>query len=474
MKKIIAILLAIFMSAVSVFASAATYTLPEKMQKQQEAGSGLKGSFSIEAEGTSPVMMLLKELSGREIQIRGISARDSENYVYSLYLDSGDDNRMGLVEIMNRDGELFIRNEADGNTVYTLGTARIVFDMLTAEDGQNVQIWSSLRQLLSIPDEEWESTWKPVTERMTKQIENWMNNFASDPVKFTTEDGESALELRYEIEPQSIRSGIIELITMILNDEEAVTLLSGKMAPEQAAIYLNKDLIWYYQEALNAMELNGPVILSRKMTTKGEEINSSISLPLGTNPFGFDTVTAENTNGSEEWIFSGEEVTVRYIPGEQQKGDFTYLFTCGLVITPGTKEEGFLSKAGAYTLKINGTTETTTDEEGKEHQNETWTLQLIPDMALVTENQDLYKDCEPLNGELKLHYYSKLAQTSATTLEINGSYEYGEDKLTGTAKIKTSSAWELVPFDTANAVEVLKMTDEEFMKALESLMKVGK
>ena len=346
--------------------------------------------------------------------------------------------------------------------------------MLTAEDGQNVQIWSSLRQLLSIPDEEWESTWKPVTERMTKQIENWMNNFASDPVKFTTEDGESALELRYEIEPQSIRSGIIELITMILNDEEAVTLLSGKMAPEQAAIYLNKDLIWYYQEALNTMELNGPVILSRKMTTKGEEINSSISLPLGTNPFGFDTVTAENTNGSEEWIFSGEEVTVRYIPGELQKGDFTYLFTCGLVVTPGTKKEGFLSKAGAYTLKINGTTETTTDEEGKEHQNETWTLQLIPDMALVTENQDLYKDCEPLNGELKLHYYSKLAQTSATTLEINGSYEYGEDKLTGTAKIKTSSAWELVPFDTANAVEVLKMTDEEFMKALESLMKVGK
>ena len=47
MKKSFAVIFSLMLMFISFCASAATYTLPEKMGKQIEVGSGLKGSFTV-------------------------------------------------------------------------------------------------------------------------------------------------------------------------------------------------------------------------------------------------------------------------------------------------------------------------------------------------------------------------------------------------------------------------------------------
>lgn len=474
MKKTVSILLIIVMCMGILNVNAATYTLPEKMQKQQQAGSGVKGSFEIDAEGTSPVMNMLEELNGREIQIRSISARDSENSITTLYFDAGDEIRQGLVEIMNMDGAMYFKTDFTGENVYTLGNIKVFFDLLTAEDGQNIQPWSALKSMLSIPEDEWETQWAATVEKYLQYIENWMNGFAAAPETFTTNDGQSAFEMKYIMQPDDIRAGVLELVSLFLNDEEAVSLLSSKVEPEISSVYLNKDLIWYYKEALDSLELNEPVILCRKITTKGDEISSEVSLPLGTNPFSFTNASAVTENGKTEWIFTGEKVSVKYIPGEQKKDENDTLFSCGIVITPSTEAEGILGTFGAYDLTVTGNTETTTDNEGKQHRNEKWQFNLTPDTDLAGENADQYSKCQPMTADLNLHYSSKLAQTSATTLEITASYEYDEDKISAEAKVKTASAWEFVPIQTDSAIPLLKMTENELQQILGKLLMVGK
>ena len=51
MKKILSILLVLVLTTACIAASAAGYTLPEKMERQLTIGSGLKGAFTLHGEG---------------------------------------------------------------------------------------------------------------------------------------------------------------------------------------------------------------------------------------------------------------------------------------------------------------------------------------------------------------------------------------------------------------------------------------
>lgn len=474
MKKACAIILILVQLAVICFASAASYTLSEKMGKQIEVGSGLKGSFTIHAEGTSELVELLKNLNDREIQIRSISARDADNGLTSFYVDPGDESQQGLVEVCRKNGETFIRNDINADKVYSLGKLSLLFDLLTAEKGNNIQIWSVLKNMLDIPEEEWNTVWTTALNRYYGDLEVWLNQYALSPRVYTTDNGQNAIETKYSIEPVAIRSGIVTLISDVLEDQNLVSLLSSKMTPEHAAIYLNKDLIWFYREALEQFELNGPIIFTRKMTTKGVAIGTEIRLPLGKNPLGFNSVLLTHEDDSEKWLFEGDEVNVLIIPGKQVSTEKNFDYTVSLIITPGTKKDGFFGKYGAYDCSVSCIVEESSDEEDRGHQYNHWTLALKPNASLVTENKELYADCTGMQLEAVLHYSGKNAQTSATTLEINGKYSYGKDSVELNAKVKTAATWNIVLFDTAKSVSVFSMTDEEIHDMLNDFLNMGK
>lgn len=474
MKKVCLILMILVLTLTTCFATAATYTLSEKMGKQLEVGSGLKGSFTVHAEGSSELMTLLKNLNDREIQIRSISDRETDNSLTSFYVDPGDESQQGLVEVCRKNGETYIRSASNQEKIYSLGQFSLLFDLLTAEEGNNIQIWSVLKNMLDIPAEEWDTVWMTALNKYYGDLEIWLNQYAMSPHIYTAENGLNAIETKYSIEPDALREGIVSLISDMLDDSNLVSLLSSKMSPEHASVYLNKDLIWFYRQALESTELNGPVEFTRRMTTKGVAIGTDIKLPLGKNPLGFGSVTLTNEDNEEKWFFEGDEVNVMIIPGKKTSDKKKLNYAASLIITPGTKNEGFFGTYGAYDFSVSSVEETSTDDEERNHQYNTWKIELKPNMSLVGEDSALYENCTGMQLETVLHYSGKNAQTSATTLEIDGQFTYGEEQVQLKSKVKTAATWAIVLFDVPQSLSVFSLSEEEMHEMLNEFLNMGK
>ena len=474
MKKVCILIMILVLVTSASFASAATYTLSEKMEKQLEVGSGLKGSFTVHAEGNSDLMVLLKNLNDREIQIRSISARDADEGLTTFYVDPGDESQKGLVEVCRKNGETFIRVASNPEKIYSLGNLSLLFDLMTAEKGNNIQIWSVLKKMLDIPEEEWNTVWTTALNKYYGDLELWLNQYAMSPHIYTAENGLNAIETKYSIEPDALRSGIVSLISEMLDDSNLVSLLSSKMSPEHAAIYLNKDLIWFYRDALESAELNGPVVFTRRMTTKGVAIGTEIKLPLGTNPLGFKSVSLTNENDEEKWFFEGDEVNVRIIPGKNTSNEKRLSYHASIVVTPGSRTEGFFGQYGAYDFALSCTVETSTDDEDRNHQYDRWSIELKPNPTLAGENSALYEKCTGMQLSAELHYSGKNAQTSATTLEIDSQFDYGEDQLQLKAKVKTAATWDIVLFDAPESISIFSMNEKELQTMLTEFLSMGK
>ena len=63
-------------------------------------------------------------------------------------------------------------------------------------------------------------------------------------------------------------------------------------------------------------------------------------------------------------------------------------------------------------------------------------------------------DYDPAEISLDLHYSSKYAQNSATTLEINAEISRAESRLTVQGKMKTAAPWLFMPFEIIDPVQV--------------------
>ena len=91
MKKVLAMVLAFCLLCGSTSALAVTYTMPEKLSRQLVIGSGLKGSFVLNAEGSSGAAAVLSVLNGAEIQVRGMAS--DEDWHYYFYQTDENENQ---------------------------------------------------------------------------------------------------------------------------------------------------------------------------------------------------------------------------------------------------------------------------------------------------------------------------------------------------------------------------------------------
>ena len=97
MKRMLCCLLtAVLFVFFTASAFAAAYTLPYKMQRQLEVGSGLKGSFVIHSNASAEKEPLIHALSKVEFEIRGI--RSENNFHYYIYQPGENEDRNNLTE----------------------------------------------------------------------------------------------------------------------------------------------------------------------------------------------------------------------------------------------------------------------------------------------------------------------------------------------------------------------------------------
>ena len=462
MKKIMIFLLSLALLGGSVSALALDYTLPEKMDKQLASGSGLKVSFTLDVEGENATALALSPFSGQEFQIRYIRSGD-DLHAYLYRPGAKDDEMKGLTECFVQSGRIFLRSDYFGNRVYSLASFQETLDQFYVSEGENPSFSSMMWNILSAIREDGEP-WEILAENLSRKLEMWIMQFADTESLRGEVEGNDGIELSYTVPMAEIRKEILQLIEA-LSQDEAATLLKAQMTPEQQNLYLNPDLSYFYEDALASMDDLPDAVLTRKVSTLGEEISSEIMLPLIQEKWGWESLTLSSQEGRISASLTDGERVITLITDTLNWDDTFHTGSIWFVLQQSEDDQAEVTETTSRSIRLDilRDSETSTDEDARDHLTETWNFVWQPDDTYLTQAENVQTNLDADSGSLalQLHYFSKYSQSSPTTLEMTALLETGNLKLSLSGTAKTASPWTFNPFTISDPIDFLKLTGEE-------------
>ena len=456
-RKGITILCIVMLVCQAVGALAATsFTLPEKMSRQLEIGSGLKGAFTLQGEGLTEALQFLTPLLGKELQVRSmVNGEELHAYVYQ---DSGNEKQLGLTEVYRKDNTWTFRSDLVPDVQLYLPPVEESLDQLSRKEGGNPSMLSALWRLLHVSAGDYETKWAPAVQTYLDALEGWLAQYASAPVVQKAESGSSLMEMTYEIPVKDLIARIVQWDETAAADAALGELLSGILTEEQKEVYLNPHLGYFYQEALEQLKLDFDLTISRTVSTMGEPVSLTIELPLDEEIFKYSSLTLVNENQETICTLQKEEESLTLVIPEGFGAEGNFTGDCWLIRR--MKEEG--QKSLSLRLDLHKTVEESTDEETRSHEMDHYVLRIDNDFSRLTEGekQEDFEAIEPIDAAVDLHYFSKYPQNSPTTLEIQAGITQGAFRLSLEGSFKTASPWIFSPFTIKNPVNALELAPE--------------
>ena len=458
MKKLISLVLASILTLFAATAFAVEYTLPEKLQRQIEFGNGLKGTLQVSVEGNGEWVKLFSSMNGAEIQLRGIHKDDS--FQYQAYALNGEE-QVGLTQLYGDNQTVYLRSELLPDTLLSLSTGGdIVNRLLGGGEDENPTWYSAALNLLTVPATSWEEKWLPVLDKYDGMLEMWLNDFAAEPVVNREKDSASTMTIRYDIPMKDAKAQTKALLEQFLQDEELLTLLRAQTTPAQQAIYLNPNLMFYYEQVIDSFELEGAVSLERELTTKGEMNSTTITLPLPENAEGWEQVTLEQQKDTNTVTLDGGKASVTLSLEKAFSTGESVAYRGSLRIVPAEED----ARALAVAFTATSIHSNTVDDDTRRHDVTTWSISIQPDAEEADEENII--SFEPISLDARIHLHSKQANLNATTLAVDCTAQLPGGTADVAFEIKTASPWVLETLPTAGAVSMETMTQEERIQAL--------
>lgn len=414
-------------------------------------GSGLKGSFVITAEGDLTKEPFLKAVKDAEFSVRGMVSEHDLHYF--IFQADASENQTGKTELYRKDGVYYLRSDMVQGTILTFPSWDRYLDSLFPAHGGNPAFTSALIAYISQTEADRDSKWEPTWTRYERMLEMWLADFTMQADVVKRDDGTTALNFSYEIPGEAIRNRIISLFEAFGTDPELQAQLDTVMTPEQKAVYANGQLGYYYSDLLSKMDWSRSVKLNKQVSSLGEVYSSGLSLPLDRKLTGYSDLFVEDRNGMTAYTLRSDEAVLSYAcPNADNKaGDFegTYYFKR---LSAGNTKEGL---EGNLSLKadVTKTTKLYDDEEERSHQEEQYhiVLESVEDEDTAAFGLPAFDRAEL---DIGLHYYSKYAQNSATSLEVNAVWLQGANTLRAAGNFKTAAPWLFMPFEVTNPVLV--------------------
>lgn len=435
MKRMICLLVCLSLLVCCTGASAAHYeTLAEKLSRQLEKGSGLKGAMTLTVEGEAAWAQLLQPLSGVDLSLRGIATE--EGFEYSVFAGPDDGDRLGLTQIYGDAERAFLRSDLLIDSLFMLPIRGDLLSSVTA--GANPTFYSAAMAISGVRSDDWADLWAPVLQPYLDHIDRWMTPYGAEPVVERV-DGASQMVIVYDLPADALRAEMKALLGMALQDQQLLTLLKGVVTDEQLAAYLDPNFQWFYEAVIDALPLEGGVRLMHRVSAQGEMLATGMTFPLdGAN--GWDALTIDETETGRSVTLTGDRrsltFTAEAIDADQWAGMFTYV--------PAEGEQV------SFAYNLNRTSDYYTDEETRSHEVTDWQLTLRNAEDQVSTIL------------LRVHYYSKPADTQATTLELALSAELPDGKLTFAGRFRSASPWQLdasLPREGATDLSAMSAAD---------------
>ena len=443
-------------------ASAAGYSLLEKLQKQLTVGSGLKGSFVIHCNADQSKYPFLHALQNAEIEIRGIESEGNLHYYF--YQPGDNESRNNLTEFARIDESYFAKSDLLGPQAYALPDLnRIISSQLNAA-GETPPVFADLIQI--IRDIQGDSGSLLNTESYERQAEMWISAFSSETSVQKTDGAAPKLTQVYKIPLESLYTFMTDFIRILTSNETSMSFLRSHLSEDQIATYLNPDLGYYYLDAMKSLDLEGDIVFSRTVSTMGDLIQNSLVLPLDAAKTGYNNLLLENDEVKKTFILSGSndtfflELPIQFDLNAESFDEQTIRFA-------HTHPDQAEKKNYALKITFKKTHQKYDDEaEAKTHEEDHYTIHIendandLPDLI----SGQILSETEPADIVLDIHYSSKLQLSSPTIMEVSCSIDHGQYHFLLNGSVKTASPWTFSPFDTTNAVQTADYSKDDFDK----------
>ena len=459
-KKICLFLAMILLISFQTAASAAGYSLLEKLQKQLVVGSGLKGSFVIHSNADQEKYPFLHAIQNAEIEIRGIESEN--NLHYYCYQPGENDSRNHLTEFERINDLFYIKSELLGPDAYCLPDLNQFISRRLNIQGETPPVLSDLIQIFFSGDADGSSL--PDSESYERLVEMWISAFSSETTVQKADDAAPKLTQIYRIPLESLFTFTADFVKTLSSNENAMSFLRSHLNEDQLATYLNPDLGYYYLEAMSNLDLKGDILFSRTVSTMGDLIQNSLVLPLDGSKTGYETLSLKSDEKMKSFLLTGPkgtlflELPIHFDLNAESFDEQSIRFAR---LHPEQENKD------SYALKI------TIRKSHQKYDDEEETKNHEEDQYVIHVENDTEDLPEPISGQpvfapdsaditLNVHFSSKLQLSSPTAMEITCSIQHGKYHFNLNGTIKTASPWTFSPFDTVDAVQTGNYSEEDF------------
>lgn len=310
MKRLLCVLLCMLLAVPCAGAETAD-TLQKLLVRQLTAGYGLRGNITITANGVADWLEYLLPFTVPDIQIRAIGQKqggasdavdDDDEWQVRLYAKNSEGKEVGTTWLYGDPEGIYFQSELLPDTILALPVAdtHLLYQLFRGDltdlffsfdpmelsapgPNGNPSSYEALANILGIPAETWETEWFPVLKKYFQHLDLWLTGYG-DPSFMTGDTGALKLSATYTIPVDDLKAEAKYLVGQMLYDGELQNLLAPLVAMEERVIYLNPSLVYFYEACIDALPLEGDIILSREMSAQGEIVSTMVSLPLPTLP----------------------------------------------------------------------------------------------------------------------------------------------------------------------------------------------
>jgi len=520
MKRVLCMLLCLMMAASTAFAETAD-TLQKLLVRQLTAGYGLRGYASITASGVADWLNYLLPFTVPDIQIRAIGEKqgtvsgtvnDDDDWQVRFFAKNGEGEEVGTTWLYGNPEGIYFQSEllpgkvlnipvTNVHLLYQLmrGDLQNLFfsfdpmDLLAPGVNGNVSAYQGIANVLGVTADEWEDSWLPVLEKYFLHLDLWLMGYG-DPDFITGETGGLTMTGTYTIPAADLKKEAKYLIGQMIYDNELQELLIPHVTMEQRITYLNPSMVYFYEACIDALPLEGDVVLSREMSAMGDIVSTSVSLPLPPLPekiiapigeavqallelpyadllSGMNRIVLSQKGGEKQLILSGTQRTVELTAVDAANEAQAVDLNGAIRITPNIGvNENYLSAK----FSLNASHRIWQDEEFDNHDTTELSLSITPDLSGLSQEdpfRSAYVEFAPVSLDWRLNFRNDpYKDNSPVQINLDLSAKLPDAEVTAEIVLRITTQMAMEQLTTSGAEDITKLSDEMKDDLLETLM----
>lgn len=520
MKKILCVMLCL-MLMIPVASAETADTLPKLLVRQLTAGYGLRGYADIEAFGTAEWLNYLLPFTPADIQIRAIGEKqgdasavidDDDDWQIRFYAENSAEEEVGTTWLFGDPQGIYLKSELLPGTTFSLPVEQVhllyqlmrgeftelffAFDPMNlhapAANG-NATAYEAIANILGIPAEEWEAKWLPVLNKYLLHVDLWLAGYG-DPSFATGDAGNLTMSGTYTIPANDLKREAKHLIGQMLYDGELQNLLLPYVTLEQRITYLNPSLVYYYEACIDALPLEGDIVLGREMSAMGSIVSTTVSLPVPALPekltapigqtakalfglsienilSGMNRITLTQTGNDISLKISGTQRSIELQASNEAKDENTMNLKGTIRMTPEIGvDENYVS--AAFTLDF--AHRIWQDESYNDHDTTEFAVSFTPDLASLEEDdlfRNVYTEFSPVSLSWTVDYRNDpYKANSPVQVNVDVAATLPDAEVSAKVVLRITTKIEMQALKHDNAENLEQMTDVRKNELLDSFI----